>query len=325
MSIKAGKNNLKAKVAIYSMEKSGIRLREFNLEAGDDLFLLSGGRDIYKDGFQLNSIRALDNEIEFSNGLVVRTGETKGGMSEDIVKYQIERTVRWHFEKEVRYWRMGNGGDGKVKVLSLFFIDKVSNYRRYDADGNVSKGCYAEWFEVIFEKYAKKYANEYRDLYNQDPPEGYLSVNKVHETDIPYLHASNSHNGYFSQDKGKKWVDSKEKNTKADDDTYNLIMKDKEQLLSFNEPLRFIFSHSALREGWDNPNIFQICTLNETKSEVKKRQEIGRGLRLSVDSGDNRVKDKKVNILTVIANESFQSFSETLQKEIQELMLRTLI
>ncbi|MFD2522238.1 restriction endonuclease [Emticicia soli] len=317
-SILIGKTNLKAKVAIYSQEKSGVQLREFNIEVGDDLGLLSNGRDIYKDGFILNSIKATANEIEFSNGIIVKVGQIKGGIADEIVKFQIERTVKHHFEKEHRYRLLGSGGNGAVKVLSLFFVDKVANYRSYDNEGNSIKGPYAIWFEEIFDKYAKKYRHHYEgNLYVDAPAEEFFSSTKVHETDIPYLHSSRVHNGYFSQDKAKKWVDSKEKNTKADDDTYNLIMKDKERLLSFEEPLRFIFSHSALREGWDNPNIFQICTLRDTKSDISKRQEIGRGLRLSVDNTGNRVKDKNINILTIVANESFHSFSESLQKEIQ--------
>ncbi|MEJ7830715.1 MAG: hypothetical protein WKF91_21075, partial [Segetibacter sp.] len=154
------------------------------------------------------------------------------------------------------------------------------------------------------------------------PKETYFESKEVHETDIPilhpdYLNASRIHNGYFSKDKKGNFKDTKG-TTKDDEDTYSLIMKDKERLLSLDEPLRFIFSHSALREGWDNPNVFQICTLNESKSEVKKRQEIGRGLRLPVDSSGQRIQDKRINVLTVIANETYEDFSKALQKEIQD-------
>jgi type III restriction enzyme len=189
-----------------------------------------------------------------------------------------------------------------IKVLSLFFIDKVANYRSYDEEGNPQAGKFALWFEQAFNEYSNK--PQYRGLITH-------AVDEVH-------------NGYFSGDKKGKgsnaktlWIDSSG-TTQKDDDTYALIMKDKERLLSMNEPLQFIFSHSALREGWDNPNVFQICTLNETKSQLKKRQEIGRGLRLAVNQQGERVQDKQVNVLTVIPNESYEAFAKTLQEEIEE-------
>ena len=186
-------------------------------------------------------------------------------------------------------------------MLSLFFIDKVANYREYTANG-AQKGKFAKWFEEAYAKVASK-------------PK-YAGV-------MGNLSASEVHNGYFAADKNGQWKDSRDTKgeggrTKDDDTAYTLIMKDKERLLDINEPLRFIFSHSALREGWDNPNVFQICTLNETSSQMKKRQEIGRGLRLPVDIDGQRVHDDSINVLTVVANESYAEFSRKLQTEIEE-------
>lgn len=292
--VQLGKKSLKAKVGIYVNEGSTIKQKDFNMEVGDDLFSLSGGRDIYKEGFILNSVRASEGEIEFSNGLIIREGETQGGLTDEVMKFQIERTVAKHFEKLKKRKPLG------IKVLSLFFIDKVANYRDYDESGEPRKGKFAAWFEAIFTRYAA-----------QNP--GLIPFNP-----------EEVHNGYFSQDKkgsGKEkkdiWVDTAG-TTQKDNDTYTLIMKDKERLLGLDEPLQFIFSHSALREGWDNPNVFQICTLNETGSTLKKRQEIGRGLRLPVDSNGLRVQDKHINVLTVIANETYEDFANALQNEIQE-------
>ena len=182
-----------------------------------------------------------------------------------------------------------------IKVLSLFFIDRVANYRTYDTQGNEVKGKFALWFEDIYSDLIKH--PEFQSL-------NHYELEKIH-------------NGYFSQDK-KGHVRDTSGETQADDNTYNLIMKDKETLLDMNNPLRFIFSHTALREGWDNPNVFQICTLNETKSEIKKRQEIGRGLRLAVNQDGMRCYDRNINRLTVIANESYNDFAKALQTEMQE-------
>ncbi|MDL1910766.1 DEAD/DEAH box helicase [Chloroflexi bacterium CFX6] len=293
--IERGRKRLKAKVAIYANEKNGVKQKDLTLDLGDDLFELSNGRDVYKTGYILNNINAQEGTIQFSGGAVVQEGETQGGLTDEVLRYQIERAVKWHFEKVKKYQPKG------IKVLSLFFIDRVANYRGYTADGVPQKGKFALWFEEAFER-----------------------ANKQHNDLIPFS-VEQVHNGYFASDKkgsgrDKKeiWIDSKEKNTKADDETYRLIMQDKERLLSLEEPLQFIFSHSALREGWDNPNVFQICTLNESKSDLRKRQEIGRGLRLPVDGTGLRVMDKNVNVLTVVANETYEDFSETLQREIQE-------
>ena len=216
-------------------------------------------------------------------------GQSQGGFTDEIMKYQIKKTIEEHLKKERNYKILG------IKVLSLFFIDRVANYRSYDDKGNIVQGKFAKWFEEICKEEISKPA--YKDLFPFD--------------------LKDLHNGYFAQDKAGHYKNTSGE-TKDDDDTYQLIMKDKEKLLDSNVPLRFIFSHSALREGWDNPNVFQICTLNETKSEMKKRQEIGRGLRLAVNQQGERSFDKNINKLTVIANESYEDFAKQLQNEIQE-------
>ena len=294
--IERGKKQLRAKVTIYANEKNGVKQKDVTLDLGDDLYELSNGRDVYKNGYILNDISAQEGTIHFSGDHVVKEGQTQGGLTDEVLKYEIERAVKWHFEKVKKLQPQG------IKVLSLFFIDRVANYRGYTVDDLPEKGKFALWFEEAFNEISK----QYKGLIP-------FSVDQVH-------------NGYFASDKrgaGKDkkeiWIDSKEKNTKADEDTYHLIMQAKEQLLSLEEPLQFIFSHSALREGWDNPNVFQICTLNESKSDMRKRQEIGRGLRLPVNSlTGERVMDKNINVLTVIANETYEDFSEALQREIQE-------
>ncbi len=297
VSIEAKARGITAKVRMDVNEKTGVKRKDITLKLGDDLHEKSRQRDVYAEGYILNEIRAADDEIEFSGGRVLRLNEQQCGLTDDVMRYQIERTVASHFAKLKNMQPIG------VKVLSLFFIDKVANYRSYDEDGNPVAGKFAEWFEEAFKQYANK--PQYRGL-------------------IPYA-ASEVHNGYFSGDKKGKgakaktvWIDSTEKGSKKDYDTYALIMKEKERLLGMDEPLQFIFSHTALREGWDNPNVFQICTLNETKSQLKKRQEIGRGLRLAVNQQGERVQDKRVNVLTVIPNESYEAFAKSLQQEIED-------
>ena len=184
-----------------------------------------------------------------------------------------------------------------IKVLSLFFIDRVANYRDYDEAGQPVQGKFAAAFEAELTALAKE--ERYKDLEWLKQP-----LDKLH-------------NGYFAQDKRGLLKDTRG-DTQADDEVYSLIMKEKERLLSMDEPLRFIFSHSALREGWDNPNVFQICTLNESRSAVKKRQEIGRGLRLPVDQSGVRVMDESINKLYVMANESYEDFAKALQTEYEE-------
>ena len=287
-SIQRGKRTLKAKLSFYVNTKRDVQRKDFAVSLGDDLFELSGGRDIYSDGYIVNSIDAENGLIEFSGGRIMRLGQTDGGLTDEIFKYQIERTIKWHFDK-VR--KLKNKG---IKVLSLIFIDKVSNYREYNSLGEALGGKFSRWFAELFEIYSNKPQNK-----------GLLPFS-----------ADEVHGGYFSTDKKGKLKDTRG-DSQPDRETYNLIMKNKEQLLSGDEPLQFIFSHSALREGWDNPNIFQICTLNESKSEIRKRQEIGRGLRLPVDKSGKRVEDRALNILTVVANETYEEFSRGLQSEIE--------
>lgn len=210
---------------------------------------------------------------------------------------QIMETIRSHLDKELQLLPMG------IKVLSLFFIDKVANYRIYDANGEKQPGPYAKMFEAC-----------YRDLIQHERYK-LLRIRFHGEQNLDNI--SDVHDGYFSVDKKGHAKDTSGK-TQGDDDAYTLIMKDKERLLSMETPLRFIFSHSALREGWDNPNVFQICTLNETTSTVKKRQEIGRGLRLCVDQNGVRRHGFEINTLTVMANESYEEFADRLQKEYEE-------
>ncbi|MEZ5540097.1 MAG: DEAD/DEAH box helicase family protein [Pseudomonadales bacterium] len=293
LSIEQKAKGMSAKVRMDVNEKAGVKRKELTINLGDDLYKKSNERDVYQQGYVLNEFLS-DSEIEFSGGRILCVGESQGGLKKDVMRFQIERTVAAHFAKLKKMQPLG------IKVLSLFFIDKVANYRSYDESGNEQAGKFALWFEEAFVKYSKR------------NPEL-----------IPYA-ANAVHNGYFSGDKKGKgaaaktvWVDSSGE-TKKDDDTYSLIMKDKERLLSLSEPLQFIFSHSALREGWDNPNVFQICTLNETQSAMKKRQEIGRGLRLPVNQQGERVQDKHINVLTVIPNESYEAFAKALQQEIED-------
>ena len=286
---KTAKTSCSVKLTIHVNDKVGVKKKTISAKVGDDLFELSNHREVYKDGYILNEMNAQDESITFSNGHTLHKGQENGNDAKDAIKRcQIKKTIIEHLAKEAKLSKDG------MKVLSLFFIDKVSNYRDYEENQAV-KGKYALWFEEI-----------YREVFKE-----------CYKKDISYEELDRLHNGYFSQDKKGILKDTKG-NTKDDDDTYSLIMKDKEKLLDINEPLRFIFSHSALREGWDNPNVFQICTLNETTSEMKKRQEIGRGLRLAVDKDGKRIRGKNINRLTVIANESYDDFAKALQSEIEE-------
>ncbi len=288
-SITATKTKVTAKLSIMVNERNGVVKKAVNVRAGDDLFRLSNEREIYKNGFIVEEIDAGNGCVVLSNGSVLYKGSTQGALTEEVMKFQMRKTIEEHLKKELKLQSKG------VKVLSLFFIDKVANYREYDGQGNQLKGKFARWFEEIYSELIQKPV--------------FSSLHKSAVEDI--------HNGYFSTDRKGKLKDTSGE-TKADDDTYNLIMKDKEKLLNINNPLRFIFSHSALREGWDNPNVFQICTLNETKSEMKKRQEIGRGLRLAVDADGRRIYDPNINRLTVVANEAYGDFVKALQHEMEE-------
>jgi len=264
------------------------------VRCGNDLYDKSKGRDVY-EGYIISEIYCEEgNEyVAFtSKPDILRIGKAVGDVDDLAIKeQQIRKTIEEHLDKELTLNKQG------IKVLSLFFIDRVANYRYYDEDGNPQKGIYAQLFEKHYSELIKrpKYNTLFKDI------------------DLETA-AGDVHNGYFSTDRKGVLKDTSGK-TLADEDVYNLIMKDKERLLSFNTELRFIFSHSTLREGWDNPNVFQICTLNETKSEIKKRQEIGRGLRLCVNQAGERQHGFSINTLTVVANESYEDFANALQKE----------
>ena len=281
----------RAKVELDVKGKTGAVTRKaMTVKPGDDLFLLSGQRELY-EGYTVAGIDCTPDfeHIEFGNTQEVKLGKAIGDVDENIVKKaQIRRTIETHLDKELRYLDKG------IKVLSLFFIDKVDKYRHEDG----TPGIYATMFEECYQELMAK-------------PK-YAILQERFTTDV-----SKVHNGYFSQDKKGRLKDTKG-DTQADDDTYNTIMRDKEWLLSFECPLRFIFSHSALREGWDNPNVFQVCTLIEQKSTFTCRQKVGRGLRLCVNQDGERIEDKNINVLHVMANESFSEFASTLQKEIED-------
>ena len=285
------KNGIKASLQINVQEKAGPKKKKLTIKLGDDLSLKSKGRQEYANGWIVANISCEPGieHVEFVNGQLVKLGETLGGLGDGLMRAQIFETVEQHLKKELAV--KGKG----IKVLSLFFIDKVANYRVYGNDGKTSLGKIGQWFE---EAYCE------------------LTIKPLYKGILEFP-VEQVHDGYFSQDKKGVAKDTSGK-TKDDEDAYAKIMRNKEQLLSEDEPLRFIFSHSALREGWDNPNIFQICTLNETKSQDKKRQEIGRGLRLPVNQHGDRVHDTTVNRLTVIANESYDDFANQLQTEYEE-------
>lgn len=281
----------RAKLELDAKGKNGVVARKtVTVKPGDDLFLLSGERELY-EGYSIAGIDCTPGyeHVEFGNTEEVALGKAIGDVDENIVKRaQIRRTIEAHLDKELRY------ADKGIKVLSLFFIDKVEKYRHEDG----TPGIYAKMFEECYlELLAKPKYEPIRERFTAD-------VTKVH-------------NGYFSQDKKGRLKDTKG-DTQADDDTYNTIMRDKEWLLSFECPLRFIFSHSALKEGWDNPNVFQVCTLIDQKSTFTCRQKVGRGLRLCVNQDGERIEDKNINVLHVMANESFADFADTLQKEIED-------
>jgi len=281
-----------AKITIFEDTPNGPREKQVKVKHGTDLTQQTNRMDY--EGYLLTNINAEPgNEyIEFRNGVVVELAHEADGMGDERMKSQLRQTIDQHFAKEKRLKDKG------IKVLSLFFIDHVKSYRQYDDNGDRQKGKLATWFE---------------EFYNE------ISNMPMYKGLIPHT-AEEVHDGYFSTDKKKgKVVEELDTtgSTAKDDETYELIMKDKERLLNTEEPLRFIFSHSALREGWDNPNVFQICTLREMGTDRERRQTIGRGLRLPVNHDGDRVYDEQVNRLTVIANESFENFAKGLQSDIE--------
>lgn len=276
------------------------------LGKGDNLFELSNGLDQYREGFVVADINANTDTLSFINGVELSVGEATGDVTESLLRrLQIREAIKAHFDKEQRLFQQG------IKVLTLFFIDEVAKYRDYSADDE--KGEYAR----IFEEEYNQHLNEVLELHDT-PYQRYLK----------HIETARTHNGYFSIDKKGRQVDSTFKtrgeNAGMSDDVaaYDLILKDKERLLSFEEPTRFIFSHSALREGWDNPNVFVICTLKHSDSTISRRQEVGRGLRLAVNQQgermDNPATVHDINVLTVVASESYKDFVTALQKDISE-------
>lgn len=292
---------------------SAIRKKTMKVSIGFNLYDHSGNLDEYKDGFVVKFIDGRDNSVEFLNGVKLFAGDVVGKVSEDqLRRIQIRETILSHIERERQLFHKG------IKVLSLFFIDEVAKYKQYDEGGNPYNGIYADMFEEEYEDIVGHMQREFGD----EEYMKYLDAISAHDT----------HAGYFSIDKKGKMTDSKLSDKKAgtsdDIDAYDLIMKNKELLLDRDpkrSPVRFIFSHSALREGWDNPNVFQICTLKQSSSEVRKRQEVGRGLRLCVNQDGERMDAavlgndvQNVNVLTVIASESYESFAKGLQTEMAD-------
>ena len=284
------KAGIKAKIRIQVQGIGAVNETDIWVKQNTDLFALSNERAAYQNGFEVLDISAEPgNEyIDFTSGRLY-IGQERGGITADLIEIQIKNTIKKHLDKELQL--KGRG----IKVLSLFFVDKVANYRTYDEEGKPAPGKFAEIFERHYLEFIK--LPQYKEL-------------DVHPVD-------RIHDGYFSADK-KGILKDTNGSTQADDDTYSKIMRNKEQLLSMVEPLKFIFSHSALREGWDNPNVFQICVLREVGSTKERRQTLGRGLRLPVNSEGERVKDDSINKLTVIARESYADFANGLQKEYEE-------
>lgn len=291
---------------------TGLRKKTMKVGIGFNLYDNSGYLDEYRNGFVVKFIDGRDNSIEFLNGIKIYAGDVMGNVSEEqLRRIQIRETILSHIERERQLFHKG------IKVLSLFFIDEVAKYKRYDEAGNPYNGIYADMFEEEYNDVVGKLQLEFGD----EEYVKYLKSISAHET----------HAGYFSIDKKGKVMDGKidkKEKTSDDSDAYDLIMRNKELLLDRDpnrSPVRFIFSHSALREGWDNPNVFQICTLKQSSSEVRKRQEVGRGLRLCVNQDGERMDVNAlgsdvhtVNVLTVIASESYESFARGLQEELAD-------
>lgn len=312
-SINLSKSDPTATIQFDCKSASGIRKKTATVGIGYNLYDNSGNLDEYKVGFVVKSIDGRDNSVEFLNGVKIFAGDVIGKVSEDqLRRIQIRETILSHLERERQLFHKG------IKVLSLFFIDEVAKYKQYDEVGHPFNGIYADMFE-----------EEYNDILNS------MQREIGDEDYIRYLDAISAHDthaGYFSVDKKGKMTDSKlsdkKEGTSDDIDAYDLIMKNKELLLDRDpkkSPVRFIFSHSALREGWDNPNVFQICTLKQSSSEVRKRQEVGRGLRLCVNQDGERMDAnvlgndvQSINVLTVIASESYDSFAKGLQTELAD-------
>ncbi|MDE6484333.1 MAG: restriction endonuclease subunit R, partial [Duncaniella sp.] len=304
-----------ARISIEVKNAASEPRRHFKtLSVGDSLFVKSNELEEYR-GYDIAEINPGNTAhpvgyVTFTNGVTLRKGEIIGDSNElHMQRVQIRETIKAHFEKERQLFKKG------IKCLSLFFIDEVAKYRKYDENNEPVKGV----FQIIFEEEYARHVNEEFHIWDED-------YNEYLRRFAPYQ----THRGYFSIDKKGKMIDTKTKkgsDVSEEASDYDLILKDKERLLSFDEPTRFIFSHSALREGWDNPNVFQICTLRHSNSTTTKRQEVGRGLRIAVDRNGIR-QDKEllgdnvhdINVLTVIANESYADFTSALQKETRDAL-----
>ena len=303
-----------ARLELEIETKNGFKREVRKVSKGDNLYDISNKAEQYNDRYVVSDIDARDNSVTFLNGTKIHVGEALGHVDEKIMRtIQIRETIRAHIQKERQLYNQG------IKVLSLFFIDEVAKYRQYDENNNPVDGEYVQ----IFKEQYQQVLNEVLDLnLENDPYFDYLKTIEIDRT----------HNGYFSIDKNKRLhnpkIDSRseEKQVSNDTDAYDLILKDKERLLSFEEPTRFIFSHSALREGWDNPNVFVICTLKHSDNVISRRQEVGRGMRLAVNKNGERMDANhfqgalgeihKLNNLTVVTNESYKEFVSNLQSEI---------
>ena len=293
-------------------QQSGIKTTVKQVSIGFNLYDNSNELEQYKDRYVVTDIDGRDSSITFENGVKLYAGDVVGAVNEEqLRRIQIRETILSHIERERQLYYRG------IKVLSLFFIDEVAKYKQYDSAGKPYNGAYGDIFE-------EEYSSIVSSLQLRFGEESYLEY-------LQSITAESTHSGYFSIDKKKgQLINSKAErgtNESSDTEAYDLIMKNKEQLLSFSEPVRFIFSHSALREGWDNPNVFQICTLKQSSTDIGKRQEVGRGLRLSVNQdGDrmdigavgNEVHD--INVLTVIASESYETFAKAIQTELAEVV-----
>ena len=310
-AIELSKSAPKAVIEYEERTNNKIKRVRKKVTDGYNLYSYSGEMEQYKEGYTISEINGYNNTITFLNGITIGVGEAIGDVNEmTFRRIQIRETIKSHLEKEKELYKKG------IKVLSLFFIDEVAKYRLYSEDGEELQGEYAKMFEEEYQQAL----NEFITLGNEDYND-YINSISVRDT----------HKGYFSIDKKSNRMINpvlKKKETESDDvSAYDLIMKDKERLLSFEEPTRFIFSHSALKEGWDNPNVFQICTLKHSDSDTKRRQEVGRGLRLCVNKhGERMDEDKvgedvhKINVLTVIASESYESFVKALQSDIADTL-----
>jgi len=310
-SIEISKQSPTARMEIEIKQRNGIKRIIRKLRKGDNLYDISGELDQY-NGFVVSDINAVTDTVSFTNGAELAAGEATGDVNESTLRrIQIREAIRAHFEKEQVLYPKG------IKVLTLFFIDEVAKYRVY-SDAGEEGGEYAQTFE-----------QEYNELLQEVQQEILTQAQPEYKKYLEEIPVEKTHNGYFSIDKkNKRLIDPRMNATErrrgeaSDADAYDLILRDKERLLSFEEPTRFIFSHSALREGWDNPNVFVICTLKHSDNIISRRQEVGRGLRIAVDQlgerQDNPITVHQTNVLTVVASESYQDFVSALQRDISE-------